>query len=155
MAHIPERPHWIVAGHEHWDLCQHPEHIPLAIEEILRLRGPAQGFIRTATQEVTIGGQTLPAGTQFLLLYASGSRDESHFPHADNFEMQRQPNHHLAFGHGIHFCVGAPLARLEGRIAFEILTQRIPNMRLLPDQQFEYTFNFTTYGYKHLYTQWG
>lgn len=135
-------------------LREHPEHIPLAIEEILRLRGPVQGFIRTATQEVTVGGVTMPQGTKLLLIYASGSRDESHFPQACDFDMQRQPNHHLAFGHGIHFCVGAPLARLEGRIAFEALTQRFPKMRLLPDQQFVYTFNFATYGHKHVYTRW-
>jgi cytochrome P450 len=68
--------------------------------------------------------------------------------------MQRRPNHHLAFGYGIHFCVGAPLARLEGRIAFEALTQRIPNMRLVPDQQFTYGFRLSTYGHKHIYIQW-
>ena len=135
-------------------LYEHPEHIPLAIEEILRLWGPVQGFIRTATQEVTVGGVTMPPGTRLLLLYASGSRDESRFPQACDFEMQRQPNPHLGFGHGIHFCVGAPLARLEGRIAFEILTQRIPKMRLRPNQQFAYGSNFATYGYKHIYTQW-
>jgi cytochrome P450 len=135
-------------------LCEHPEFLPQAIEEILRLRGPAQGFIRTATQEVTVGGITMPPGTKLLLLYASGSRDESHFPEAEAFQMQRSPNPHLAFGYGIHFCVGAPLARLQGRIAFEALTERIPTMRLVPDQPFVYTFNLTTYGYKHIYTHW-
>jgi len=135
-------------------LCEHPEQIPLAIEEILRLRGPALGFVRTTTQEVTVGGITMPEGTNLLLLYASGSRDESQFPRACDFEMQRQPNHHLAFGHGVHFCVGATLARLEGRIAFEALTQRIPKMRLVPDQQFEYGFRFSNYGYKRIYIQW-
>src|SRR5262249_58656040 len=94
-------------------LCEHPERIPQALEEILRLRGPAMGFIRTATRQVTVGGLTMPAGTRFLLIYASGSRDESHFPQADDFEMQREPNRHIAFGHGIQTCVGAPLARLE------------------------------------------
>jgi cytochrome P450 len=68
--------------------------------------------------------------------------------------MQRRPNHHLAFGYGVHFCVGAPLARLEGRIAFELLTQRIPNMRLVPDQQFEYGFRYSIYGYKRIHLQW-
>jgi cytochrome P450 len=135
-------------------LCEHPEHIPLAIEEILRLRGPALGFVRTATREVTIGGITMPEGSKLLLLYASGSRDESQFPQASDFEMQRQPNPHLAFGYGVHFCVGAALARLEGRIAFAALTQRIPNMRLVPNQQFEYGFRFSNYGYKSVYLQW-
>ena len=96
----------------------------------------------------------MPPGTRLLLLYGSGSRDESRFPQASDFQIQRQPNQHLAFGHGIHFCVGAALARMEGRIAFEALTQRIPNMRLLPNQKFEYTFNFLTYGQKRVYVSW-
>lgn len=135
-------------------LREHPDQIPQAIEEILRLRGPVQGFIRTTTQDVTVGGQALPAGTRLLALYASGNRDESRFPQADRFVMDRQPSQHLAFGHGIHFCVGASLARLEGRIALEILTQRLPSMRLLADQQFTFTFNLTTYGYERIYIQW-
>ena len=135
-------------------LYEHPEHIPQALEEILRMRGPVLGFMRTTTQELTIGGVTMPPETNLLLLYASGNLDESHFPQADNFEIQRQPNHHLAFGHGIHFCPGTALARLEGRIAFEALTQRIPNMRIVPDQQFEYGFRFSNYGYKRIYIQW-
>ena len=89
-----------------------------------------------------------------MALHASGNRDESQFPQADRFVMDRQPSHHLAFGHGVHFCVGASLARLEGRIALEILTQRLPRMRLLADQQFTFTFNLTTYGYERIYIQW-
>ena len=135
-------------------LCEHPEHIPSTVEEILRLRSPAMGFMRTTTQEVTVGGITMPPDTNLLLIYASGSRDESRFPQASEFAMLRQPNPHLGFGYGVHSCVGAPLARPEVRIAFEVLTQRIPNMRLLPNQQFEYNFSFVTYGYKQLYIQW-
>ncbi len=135
-------------------LREQPERIPQMIEEILRLRGPVQGFIRTTTQDVMLGGQAFPAGTRLLALYASANRDESRFPRADHCVMDRQPFQHLAFGHGVHFCVGAPLARLEGRIALEILTQRLPRMRLLADQQFTFTFNLTTYGYERIYTQW-
>jgi len=135
-------------------LCEHPERISSAIEEILRLRSPAMGFMRTTTQKVTVGGITMPPNTNLLLIYASGSRDESRFPHASEFAMLRQPNPHLGFGYGVHSCVGAPLARPEVRIAFEALTQRIPNMRLLPNQQFEYNFNFVSYGYKQLHIQW-
>ena len=135
-------------------LCEHPEHIPQALEEILRLRGPVQGFMRKATRQVTVGGVTMPEGTNLFLLYASGNRDESQFPQASDFEIQRRPNSHLAFGYGVHFCVGAPLARLEGRIAFEALTQRIPHMRLVPDQQYTYSSLLNIYGYNHIYTQW-
>ena len=96
----------------------------------------------------------MPQGTNLFLLYASGNLDENQFPRACDFEIQRRPNHHMAFGYGVHFCVGAPLARLEARIAFEALTQRIPKMRLLPDQQFEYTFSHILYGHKQIYLQW-
>ena len=145
----------LLKGPRRWQsLCEHSEYIPQAIEEILRLQGPAQGFIRTTTQEVTIGGRSLPAGTRLLVLYASGNRDECQFANADHFEMQRQPNHHLAFGYGVHFCAGAALGRLEGRIAFEELTKRIPQIKLAPDQQFEQTFNLRTYGYNRVYVQW-
>ncbi|WP_165422899.1 cytochrome P450 [Ktedonosporobacter rubrisoli] len=140
---------------ERWqELCAHPEYIPVAIEEILRLRGPVQGFFRTTTQQVTVGGQRLPAGTRLFLLYASANRDEERFPQAEHYIGNRQPNHHLAFGHGVHFCVGAPLARLEGRIAFETLTHYFPNLRLVPDQRFFYTFNLTTYGCQQIYLTW-
>lgn len=135
-------------------LYEHPEHIPQALEEILRMRGPVLGFMRATTQEVTVGGVTMPPGTSLLLLYASGNFDESHFPQADDFEIQRQPNNHLAFGHGLHFCLGTALARLEGRIAIEALTQRIPKMRLVPDQQFEYYPVYPAYGHQHIYVHW-
>jgi cytochrome P450 len=135
-------------------LCEYPERIPQAIEEILRMRGPVLGFMRTTTQELTVRGVIMPPGTNLLLLYAAGNLDENYFPQACDFEMQRQPNHHLAFGHGIHFCVGAALARLEGRITFEALTQRIPRMRLVPDQRFEYYPLFFSYGHKHIHVQW-
>src|SRR5581483_4951828 len=77
---------------ERWQaLRDHPEQIPQAIEEILRLRGPVQGFIRVATREVTVGGKVMPAGTRLLVLYASGNRDESRFDQADRLVMDRQP----------------------------------------------------------------
>jgi cytochrome P450 len=135
-------------------LCEHPEHIPQAIEEILRMRGPIMAVMRLTTQEVTVGGITMPPGTNLLLLYGSANLDESQFPRACDFEIQRRPNHHIAFGYGVHFCAGAPLARLEGRIAFEALTQRIPKMRLLPDQQFAYTYSHLIYGRKQIYIRW-
>lgn len=135
-------------------LCECPEQIPLVVEEILRLRGAVHGLVRIATQQVTIGGVTIPQGAKLVLLCTSANYEEEQFSQACRFEMQRRPNPHLSFGHGVHFCVGAALARLEGRIAFEVLTQRIPKMRLVPNQQFEYHFRITIYGYKHIYVQW-
>jgi cytochrome P450 len=135
-------------------LCEHPEAIPLLIEETLRLRSPVHGLVRTTAQQVTIGGVTMPQGTKLILLCASANHDESQFVQARRCEMQRQPNPHLTFGHGLHSCVGATLARLEGCIAFEALTQRLPQMRLVPNRQSEYYFRIAISGHKQLFIQW-
>jgi cytochrome P450 len=120
---------------ERWQtLCAHPESIPLAIEEILRYDTPVHAFYRTTTQEVTVGGIKFPAETLLMIVYGSANRDETQFPQADQFDMQRSPNRHLAFGHGIHFCSGAFLARKEGQIALETLCQRLPTLQLAPQQ---------------------
>ncbi len=135
-------------------LCMHPELISTTIEEIMRYDCPVQALSRTTTCEVTVGGVTLPAGTQVLLVFGSANRDEIQFPQAESFDMQRTPNRHLGFGYGIHFCVGAPLARLESRVAFEILAQRIPNMRLSPHQQLAHFPILAFRGYQRLEVEW-
>lgn len=99
--------------------------IPAFIEEALRYDPPVKSLMRRATREVTIAGVTLPAGAIVLPLLASANRDPSHFPDPDRFDITREPRPHLAFGQGIHFCVGAPLTRLEARIAFTELL-RLP-----------------------------
>jgi cytochrome P450 len=140
---------------EHWQvLCEHPEYIPQAVEEILRFDAPIQMFARETTREVTIGGVTLPEEAQMLLIYGSGNRDETVFANADEFQLRRAPNHHLAFGHGVHFCVGAALARLEGRIAFEVLCQRLPQLRLVPGQVLTHIPTLLFRGYERLAVEW-
>lgn len=140
---------------EQWQrLCAHPEYIPQTVEEILRYDAPIQMFARTTTQEVTIGNVTLPEDAALLLLYGSGNRDEAVFPGADEFQSQRTPNHHLAFGHGVHFCVGAALARLEGRVAFEVLCQRLPQIRLVDGQKLTHIPTLLFRGYEHLEVAW-
>lgn len=140
---------------EQWQaLCNHPEYIPQTVEEILRYDAPIQMFARTTTREVTINGVTLPEEASLLLLYGSGNRDEAAFPHADEFQLQRTPNHHLAFGHGVHFCVGAALARLEGRVAFEVLCQRLPHLRLVPGQTLTHIPTLLFRGYERLEVAW-
>jgi cytochrome P450 len=120
---------------ERWQtLCAHPELIPQAIEEILRYDSPVPAFFRTTTREASVGGITFPPETLLMVVYGSANRDESQFPHADQFDMQRSPNRHLAFGYGIHYCVGAFLARTQGQIAFETLCRRLPGLRLAPGQ---------------------
>jgi cytochrome P450 len=79
-------------------------------------------------------GTPIPKGSKVLLLFASANRDEAHFPEPERFDVLRQPNHHLAFGFGSHFCLGSSLARLEARVAFEELLERLPDYRLLEDR---------------------
>lgn len=135
-------------------LCEHPEDIPLVIEEIIRYHGPVRGFMRTTTGPATVGGVSMPVGTKLFLLYSSANRDEERFSDADQFQMQRKPNHHLGFGYGVHFCVGAPLARLEGRLMFEALTQRFPDLRLAAHQQLAHNPDLVNYGYQRVEVVW-
>jgi cytochrome P450 len=135
-------------------LCEHPNLIRPAIEEVLRYDAPVAALFRTATREVTLGDVLLPAGTRVLLIFGSANRDEDQFPNADHFDMQRQHNLHLGYGYGAHFCSGAPLARKELRIALEVLTQRIPNMRLKPDQQLVHFPSIAFRGYQTLEVEW-
>ena len=140
---------------EYWQrLCEHPTYIPSAVEEILRFDAPIQMFARTTTREVTISGVTLPEDASLLLLYGSGNRDEKVFPHAQEFQLERASNHHLAFGHGVHFCVGAALARLEGKIAFEVLCERIPHLTLIPEQILTHIPTLLFRGYERLEVAW-
>lgn len=112
-------------------VCADPSLIAPAVEEGLRLETPPKGMIRTATRPVTIGGTGLPEGARVFLLFGSGNRDEQQYPEAGEFRLDRngQPRH-LAFGSGPHYCVGAPLARLEARVALEVLARRLPGLRL-------------------------
>jgi cytochrome P450 family 109 len=98
--------------------------IPSAIEESLRFYPPVQAIGRIAKEEVVIGGKTIKAGSQVISWVASANRDESKFTDASKFIIDRKPNPHLSFGFGIHFCLGAPLARLEANISLEILLKR-------------------------------
>lgn len=107
-----------------------PDRIPNFVEEALRLESPVQGLFRQAVVDTEIGGTPIPAGARLLLSYASANRDEAEFPHADEIDLDREaPEGHLAFGRGIHYCLGAALARLEARIAFTLLLQRLRAIR--------------------------
>jgi cytochrome P450 len=98
--------------------------VPRFIEEVLRFEPPVHGVMRVTTAETELGGVRLPAGAQVLALLASANRDERRFPEAERFELDRPGPQNLPFGHGIHFCLGAPLARLEARLGLEALLSR-------------------------------
>ncbi|MGA4797972.1 cytochrome P450 [Streptomyces lavendulocolor] len=115
-------------------LGEHPEEIPAAVEELLRtvnLNGnDTSGLPRIATEDVAVGGVVIPAGEAVFLAFPSANRDAAVFPDPDRADFGRADNPHLAFGHGIHRCLGAPLARLELTVALEELTHRFPGARL-------------------------
>lgn len=108
-------------------IARDPSAIPAAIEELLRYDAPIQMLIRTATREAEVAGSLIPAGATVVLLWASANRDERRWDDPDTLDLARQPQRHVAFGEGIHHCLGAPLARMEARIAFEELFERIPD----------------------------
>jgi cytochrome P450 len=111
-------------------LLEDPARISGAIEEFLRFDSPVQGLARTTTAPVTLHGVTIPADSKVLLLFGSANHDERAIPDAERFDVMRAPNPHVAFGFGAHFCLGANLARLEARVAFEELLARLPDYRM-------------------------
>ena len=105
------------------EIREHPDRVPAFVEEGMRWDAPAQGFVRTPSRDVELHGVTIPAGSQVLLHIGSANRDEREFERADVFDIHRPNQRHLGMGQGIHFCVGAPLARTMARVLFEELVR--------------------------------
>jgi cytochrome P450 len=143
-----------------WCLDEHPEALaellarrvllPDAIEEVLRYRSPIKMMFRVAIQDTTMWDTEIHAGEGVVAWIGSANRDEAQFPNADTFDIHRAPNRHLAFGYGIHFCLGAPLARLESKIALDILLDRFPNLRRDRDVPLEPVSAFILHGVQHM-----
>jgi len=113
-------------------LLDDPRLLPSAVEEMVRIVSPVHSFTRTILCDTELGGKRLRAGQKVLLLYPSANRDAAEFPEPDRFRVDRNP-HHLGFGVGSHFCLGANLARMEMRVAFEELLRRLPDMEYAAD----------------------
>lgn len=111
-------------------LAEEPSRWPAAIEELLRFISPVQGLARVATRDVTLHDVTIPAGDQVLLLYGSANHDETVFSNPDEFDIDRDVRSHWTFGHGIHFCLGNAVARLETRVALQVLLENIPDFEV-------------------------
>jgi cytochrome P450 len=136
-------------------LRANPELIPQAVEESLRMRPPFTFAARMATTDVELSGVTIPAGKPVTAWLISANHDPSAFPEPRTFDLERftpsqNPSPHYAFGHGAHFCIGAPLARLEGKIATELLLRRYSEIALDEDDPFEFFANPGTNGAKRL-----
>jgi cytochrome P450 len=110
-------------------LVEQPELAASAVTEILRYDGTVQMTSRVARQPVTIGGQRIEAGERIIPVLAAANRDPAQFPEPDRLDLTRRENRHVAFGHGIHYCVGAPLAQVEGQVALAAIARRLPRLR--------------------------
>ena len=108
------------------ELAADPSLLPNAIEELLRYEAPSPVQSRWCTADTEVYGQTIPANSKVVMITGSAGRDERAFPDADRFDIHRKIDHHLSFGYGIHFCLGAALARTESRIALEETFKRFP-----------------------------
>jgi hypothetical protein len=108
------------------DIVKNPGLIPQTIEELLRFQPPGPAIGRYVTKDVELYGQTVPAGSIAMMMVGAANRDERRFQDGDKFNIHREQRPHLGFGHGVHVCLGAPLARLEGRVALEELLKRFP-----------------------------
>jgi cytochrome P450 len=146
---LAQRPAWEA-------VCADPEQIPAAVEEMLRISAPVFTWKRRTKRRVVVGGVDLPAQTNLLLLLGSANHDEHVFPQPDLIDLEREnASRHLAFGLGIHFCLGAPLARLEAKVVLQELTRRLPGLALTADQRFDYSANSTFRGPSRVEVRWG
>jgi cytochrome P450 len=145
-------------GNAFWLFASHPEQrrrlvndqsmIPAALEEVLRAESPVQYLGRVTTRDVDLHGTTIPAGKRVALIFGAANRDERRWEDPDSFEITRPAKRNLAFGEGIHHCLGAPLARLEGRIVLEELVRVMPEFSLHGPG--ERTSTYTTRGFESL-----
>ncbi len=131
-------------------LRKQPALMPTAIEEVLRYASPVWRLVRTTKQEVTLAGVSIPKEEMIFTWLASANRDPRQFAEPERFDITRTPNRHVAFGHGIHFCIGAPLSRMEAAVALPLIIKQLPNLRVRDDDApklFEGRFLF---GFKRL-----
>ena len=141
---------WLLASHpaQRRRLVDDPSTISAVLEEVLRVESPVQYLGRVATRDVELHDRTIPAGKRVALVFGAANRDERRWADPDTFEVTRPSKRNLAFGEGIHHCLGAPLARLEGRVVLEELVRTMPDFSL--DGPVERTSTYTTRGFESL-----
>ncbi len=131
-------------------LRKQPELMPGAIEEVLRYASPVWRLVRTTREEVRIAGVRIPKDELIFTWLASANRDPAQFAEPERFDIMRTPNRHVAFGHGIHFCIGAPLSRMETSVALPMIIRQLPNLRVVRDKPPELFEGRFLFGFKHL-----
>jgi cytochrome P450 len=137
---------------EAWDkLRTDPKLLPQALEEVLRYRSPVQSMFRVTTRELEVAGTKIPAGAPLVAWIGSANHDQDQYEQADHFRLERQPKGHLGFGHGIHYCLGAPLARLEAGIALGEMIKRFNRVALKDGERVERMPSMLVYGLKNLH----
>ena len=141
---------------EAWDrIVAEPALIPDAVEEILRYDSSVISWRRKAKREMEIAGVRVPEGAQILLLLGSANHDDEAFENSEQLDIERNnASQHLSFGSGIHRCLGAALAQMEARLTLEILSQRLPRMKLTADQRFDYLPNICFHGPREVHVEW-
>jgi len=146
----------LLENRDQWEaLCKKPELIPNAVEEILRYDSSIFAWRRIATCDTKIGEFKIAKGAKILMALGSGSRDSSIFEDGDEFNIfKKHKKKHLAFGNGVHFCMGAPLARLEMKIILEELARRLPHMQMVKGQKWDYIPTLAFRGIKNLLVDW-
>ena len=148
LSLLPRRDDWQAMGKD-------KTLIPNALEEVLRIDSPQTSWRRVTNIDTSISGIDIPAGTQIFLSLGAANHQPSLFESPADFDIKRaNARKHISFGHGIHFCLGARLARLEATIAIETLTERLPNLRLVANSDLEYSANITFRGPKQLFVEW-
>jgi len=123
-----------------------------AIEELLRFESPSQHSLRVAQEDVMLGGKQIRKRDLVVPVFGAANRDPERFPNPDTLDLRRQDNRHVAFAWGAHYCFGAPLARMEGQIAFETILRRLPNLRL-PAQEYVWRENSALRGLQSLHVE--
>ena len=137
----------LAANPEQWQLLREGADLDVAVEEFVRYVTPVHNMCRVAASDYEVGGQTIQAGQQVVLMYSSANRDLDHFENPDVFDVTRTPNNHISFGFGTHFCMGASLARLEIKSMFQELLSRVKSISVVPESVVEMP-NAFVYGLK-------
>lgn len=146
----------LLTHRDQWEaICADSSLIPNAVEEIIRYDSSVISWRRVANRDVELAGVTIPEGAQIMVMLGSANRDDDEFGNGSEFDIfRKQPQRHMSLGHGIHYCLGAPLARLELRVFLEEFAKRMPSLRLVKGQKYTYSPNTSHRGAQQLWCEW-